>query len=218
MRFRRNRSEQAPDTPEGPGPDSSDTPAVTGPRTAGPWDVSEVEIDEEDRSVVDLGSLLLRMQEGLDLQLQVDERSGEVVAAVLAHEEGAVELRAFAAPRNGDIWDDVRHQIAAEVTRRGGTATEAEGPWGPELRVVLTVTAPDGRSGTQPSRIFGIPGPRWLLRATLFGKPALDPDDDGPIETALRSVVVRRGTAPHAPGDALPLSVPGGLLPPASGS
>jgi hypothetical protein len=172
-----------------------------------------VELEEGDTTRVDLGSLVVTTHEGVELQLQVDEQSGQVVAAVLAAQDGAVELRAFAAPRNGDIWDDVRSQIASEVTRRGGTATEAEGRWGRELRVVLTVQTPEGKSGTQPSRVFGIAGPRWLLRATLFGRPALEPSDDGLVERALRDVVVRRGNQPLAPGDALPLTVPSGLAP-----
>ncbi|QNN52982.1 DUF3710 domain-containing protein [Nocardioides mesophilus] len=214
MKFRRKGSEETEAT-EQAGAESAEGvgDAAAAPRAQGPWDVSERDVPDEP-NVVDLGSLVLRLQEGLELQLQVDERSEQVVAAVLAHEEGALELRAFAAPRHGDIWDDVRREIAAEVTRRGGTATEAEGPWGTELRVVLNVSTPDGRTGSQPSRVFGIAGPRWLLRATLFGKPALDPDDDGLIETALRDVVVRRGTAPHAPGEPLPLTVPGGLVQP----
>ena len=33
--------------------------------------------------------------------------------------------------------------IAAEIAQGGGTATEREGPWGTELRVVLKVTTPD---------------------------------------------------------------------------
>jgi hypothetical protein len=183
-------------------------PEVSGARARGPWDIDEVTLDEDDPGKLDLGSLVVTPREGLDLQLQVDEQTGQVVAVVMAGEQGALELRAFAAPRNGDIWPDVRQQIAAEVSRRGGTATEGEGPYGPELRVVLNVTTPDGRTGQQPSRVFGITGPRWLLRATLFGQPALDPTDDGLVESALRDVIVRRGGAPHAPGEALPLTVP----------
>jgi hypothetical protein len=186
--------------------------APAGPRADGPWDISEVQLTEGDPTKVDLGSLVITPRDGLEVQLQVDEQHGQVVAVVLAGEEGAVELRAFAAPRHGDIWEDVRSQIGAEVSRRGGTATEAEGPWGPELRVVLTMTTPDGQSGTQPSRVFGIPGPRWMLRATLFGQPALEPAEDGLIESALRDVIVRRGDEPHAPGEPLPLTVPPELL------
>jgi uncharacterized protein DUF3710 len=205
VKFRRKQSE--PDV-EAADASSEPAPEVTGVRARGPWDADEVTLDEDDPGKLDLGSLVVTPREGLDLQLQVDEQTGQVIAVVMAGQEGALELRAFAAPRNGDIWPDVRKQIASEITRRGGTATEAEGPYGPELRVVLNVTAPDGRTGQQPSRVFGIAGPRWLLRATLFGQPALDPSDDGLVESALRDVVVRRGGEPHAPGEALPLTVP----------
>ena len=112
----------------------------------------------------------------------------------------------------GRVNQAPRQQIAAEVSRRGGTATEAEGIWGTELRVVLKVTTPEGQTATQPSRVFGIPGPRWMLRATFFGRPALEPSENGAIEAALRDVVVRRGSQPFAPGEALPLTVPGELL------
>lgn len=216
MKFRRKQGEQPEaSTAQEPTETSAQDQAPQAAdalRSDGPWDVSEVDIPEEDPTRVDLGSILVPRREGLELQLQVDQQTQQVVAIVLADAEGAVELRAFAAPRNGDIWDDVRSQIAAEVVRRGGTADEAEGPWGTELRVVLKVTSPEGKTGTQPSRVFGIPGPRWMLRATFFGRPALEPSETGTIERALKDVVVRRGGDPHAPGEALPLTVPSELL------
>jgi hypothetical protein len=201
--FKRKKSGEAPaDEAE----TSEETPA--GPRANGPFDVSEVTLDEDDTDRIDLGSLLLTPHPGLDLQLQVDEASGQVVAVILAGETGAVELRAFAAPRNGDIWDAVRRQVAGEVARMGGTASEIEGPWGTEVRVNVTVAVEDGQHVQQTSKVIGIPGPRWLLRATLFGRPALEHQDDGDVETALRDVVVVRGSTPVPPGDPLPLTMP----------
>ena len=81
-----------------------------------------------------------------------------------------MELRAFSAPRNGDLWTDVRPQLAADMARRGGTATEREGRFGTELVCQLSVQTNDGKTAQQPSRIVGINGPRWMLRATFLGR------------------------------------------------
>lgn len=181
----------------------------TGPehRANGPWDAAEVEI-EDDGSRVDLGSLLIAPREGVELQLQVEEATGEVAAVILASEDGAAEVRAFAAPRNGDIWDSLRQTIADEVAQLGGTATELESPWGTALSVSVLVDLPDGTQAWQPSLVVGIPGPRWLLRCTLFGHTAEHHHEDGPIESSVRDVVVVRGSTPVPPGDPLPLTLP----------
>lgn len=219
MKFRRSKSDEAGaqgdvDVTQSSLPDPEQAPAaVVGPRAAGPWDVSETDVDRDDPTTADLGSLIVTGKPGLELRLQVDEASQQVIAAMLVGQRGAMELRAFAAPRNGDIWDDIRRQIAAETARRGGTATEVDGSYGKELQVVMPVKTPEGKSVTQPSRVLGISGPRWLLRATFLGGPAVEPDPESDIERALREVVVVRGNEPMAPGDALPLRMPGNARP-----
>ncbi len=182
-------------------------PAVAGV-AGGPYDVSEVDYDEDDETRINLGSLVITGRPGVELRLQVDEASGAVSAALLVSEEGAVELRAFAAPRNGGIWDDVRKSIRAEAARQGGTADEVDGPWGTELKLMVSGKDERGQTVTQPSRIAGITGPRWLLRATFFGKPAAEPDPDSSVEQALREVIVVRGPEAMAPGEFLPLVLP----------
>ena len=207
--FRRRRAEVPEDAAaevESVEAGRADEPAD--PRASGPWDASEVPLDEDGENRVDLGSLVLRAREGIDVQLQVDESSGEVAAVILAGTDGAIELRAFAAPRNGDIWADVRRGLAAEVAQMGGTATETDGPYGPAVDVSVMVQLPDGTHAQQPSKVLGISGPRWLLRATLFGRPAFEYDEQGDLEQALRDVVVVRGGGPVPPGDALPLVLP----------
>ena len=96
--------------------------------------------------------------EGKDLRVQVDQKSGQVRGVLLAGEEGALELRAYAAPRNGDLWSEIRPQIAADAARKGGTATEREGRFGTELVCEVKVATQDGQSGTQTSRVIGING------------------------------------------------------------
>jgi hypothetical protein len=226
VKFRRKSSEQAdaqaadpvetPEVPQQGEPSADATSRVAdsaGGRVGGPFDVSEVELDEEDPTRVDLGGLIVKGRPGVELRLQVDEASQQVAAVLLVGADGALELRPFAAPRNGDIWADVRKQIAAETARRGGTATEATGTYGTELRVMMSVKTPEGKAATQPSRVLGIAGPRWLLRATFLGRPAVEPDEAGTLESALRDVVVVRGGSPMAPGEPLPLVMPSNARP-----
>ncbi|MDT0201384.1 DUF3710 domain-containing protein [Nocardioides sp. AE5] len=216
MKFARKsraaREEQAePDTEvtedattESGADDSTKEPAAAA--TQGPYDVAEVDLtDGTDR--IDLGGMLVAPAPGLELRLQVEEKSGEVQSVLLVGKDGVVEFRAFAAPRNGDLWSDARQQIAADTARRGGTATDAEGTFGDELVCVRPVKTEDGRTGKQQSRVVGINGPRWMLRATFLGTP-VDPAAAGPWEDAIRTVVVRRGDGPMAPGEAIPLTLP----------
>jgi hypothetical protein len=127
---------------------------------------------------------------------------------MLTSAEGMLELRAFAAPRNGDLWSDVRRQIASEISQQGGTASEREGRFGPELECRMNVKAPDGSAAVQPSRVIGVNGSRWLLRATLLGRPAVEPEAAESWEDAVASVAVRRGTGAMMVGEALPVTVP----------
>jgi hypothetical protein len=182
-------------------------------RPHGPWDRSETTADQDDPSYVDLGGLLVRGRPGLELRLQVNEASQTVEAVMLAGPESGLELRAFAAPRWENIWDDVRRDIAAEAAKRGGTATEVDGEFGTELKVVVPVQTPDGRQATQPSRIVGVEGPRWLLRGTFLGASAQEADPAGEVEQAFRDVIVVRGDGPMAPRDMIAMQVPTEALP-----
>jgi hypothetical protein len=205
MRNRRKNAQDAADV----GPEVE--PAEPA-QLQGPLDISEVEPDE---SYVDLGSLLVQPPEGLDLRLQVDEQSGTVMTVLLVAEDGVLEMRAFASSRGGDLWTDARREIAADTTRRGGTASEREGSFGPELFCEVPVQGPNGESMMQPSRIIGHTGARWFLRATMAGRPALDSEYAAPFEEALRNVAVRRGNDAMPPGEALPLRMPPQATPPA---
>lgn len=210
MRFGRRNSDSEPaGEASAPAEEVAGVDEAQAPRPAyGPHDLADVDYDEDDPTKVDLGALIVSGRPDVELRLQVDEGSGAVAAALLVNQEGAVELRAFAAPRNGSIWDDVRKSIRSEAARQGGTATEVDGPWGTELHVVVTGQDEQGHTVTQPSRITGISGPRWLLRATFFGKPATEPDPDHPLEQALRDVIVVRGSEAMAPGEFLPMHLP----------
>ncbi len=99
-------------------------------------------------------------------------RTGRSALSVLVKDDSALELRAFAATRSGGLWDEVRDDLILEVARLDGTSEQVTGPFGEELLVRVPVELPDGEEGFQPSRIVGVEGPRWLLRATFLGEAA----------------------------------------------
>ena len=179
---------------------------AAGPR--GPYDIDEIPAEAESIGRVDLGSLHIPSVAGLELRLQVDETSGQIAAVMLTGEDGALELRAFAAPRNGDLWGEVLPQLAADVQSRGGQVGQRDGNFGPELLCQLAVTLPDGEQGVQPSRILGINGPRWMLRATFLGRPAVEAEVGQAWEGVLHHVVVSRGKTALPKGEALPIVLP----------
>lgn len=207
---RRRRDDDAAERGEDEAPQESppqeqDVLPTLSPRPDGPWDSSERPAPE---SSIDLGSLQLPGRDGMELRLEVDEATGAVNGVAVVLGGSAVLLHAYAAPRSEGIWPDIRAEIAAGVTRQGGTADEAQGDFGPELLVRIPVRTPDGRTGHQAQRFVGVDGPRWFLRAVYQGPAAQDRQAAAELESVVRDVVVVRGTEAMAPRDLLPLRLP----------
>jgi hypothetical protein len=193
-------------------------------RTEGPFDIDEVDLDadtEDDPPRIDLGSMVLTGFPGAELRLQVAEETQQIVSAMLVTGDSALELGTYAAPRSGGLWAELRDEMIESATEAGGSAALVEGPFGVELRRLLPVSTPDGEQGYQPSRMWVVEGPRWLLRGIVYGQAALEDGVDSPVAellTAFRHVVVRRGDEPMAPGELLPLHLPTGLTTSDAGS
>lgn len=183
-------------------------------RSDGPFDIEEVdlEVDPEPGSPrIDLGSLVLTGFEGLELRLQVSEETKNVVSAMMIKGDSALEVAAFAAPRSGGLWSEVRADMMQSTSESGGSVAVVEGPFGTELRRLLPVKTPDGKKGYQPSRMWVAQGPRWMLRGIVYGQAAVADGLESPVAELLetfRHIVVRRGDDPKAPGDLLPLTMP----------
>jgi hypothetical protein len=153
-------------------------------RADGPWDASEVELEEDEPDPahprIDLGSMVVTGFPGAELRLQMSEETQQIVSAMLVHGDSALELGAYAAPRSGGLWSELREEIMASATEAGGSASLAEGPFGVELRRLIPVTTPEGEQGYQPSRMWVAEGPRWLLRGIVYGQAALEDGTDSP--------------------------------------
>jgi hypothetical protein len=201
-------------------------------RLDGPWDIDEIDLldaDAEDGPKIDLGSMIVTGVPGSELRLQVAEDTQQIVSAMLVIETpdesapiggqtvtSALELGAYAAPRSGGFWAELRDEISASAVEAGGSAELQSGPFGVELFRLFPVTTPDGDEGYQPSKMWVAEGPRWLLRGIVYGQAAIEGSDDSvavsTVAAAFRKVVVRRGDEAMAPGDLLPLNMPADLV------
>ena len=184
------------------------TRAVPAAPAVGPFDIGSAPDGLIADDWVDLGSMMLAPAPGKELRLQVDEASGQIAAVMLTAEDGAMELRAFAAPRDGDLWNESLPMLREDVQQRGGATADLEGPWGTELITQMKVKLADGQPAVQQTRIIGVNGPRWMLRATLLGRPAMEPSAGKEWEQILEQVVVRRGDAARPKGEALEVKLP----------
>ena len=174
-------------------------------RGRGPYDASEVE-DSSGR--LDLGALWIRGLPGMELRLEVEEETQNIVGATAVLGDSAVQLQAFAAPKTSGIWDDIRAEIAESIVGQGGTADEQRGVLGTELRTRMPSAGPDGRTVYAPARFVGVDGPRWFLRAVFSGRAAIEDDAAAELMDVVRQTVVVRGDAAMAPRDLLPLRLP----------
>jgi hypothetical protein len=173
---------------------------------AGPWDAGE-DVPAQER--VDFGSLLVPAGEGCEIQVSVMEDQAAWITVVRG--ESGLQLQAFAAPKSGGLWDEVRREIAAELTRTGGQSHEAQGPFGMELvaRIVPGEPVQGARRGAlEPVRFLGVDGPRWFLRGLISGPAARHEELARPLEQVFANVVVVRGDHPAPPRDLLEIRLP----------
>lgn len=203
MRLRRKDSGSAAEPPvdaaETAPEDGSDAAAVQGPH-----DFAEVTSLE---GYLDFGSLLVPVTD-VELRLNIDEATGQVMSLAWLTEEAGLEVSVFAAPRTPGIWDELRPELVADATQRGGTVDEATGPYGAEVVCSLPVQLPDGTGAIQATRIFAAEGSRWLLRGALMGRPVTEPEAAAPWYALFGALVVRRGAAAMPVGEALELRLP----------
>lgn len=186
--------------------DDEEPEVVIYDRSEGPHDIGEVDDTEE---YIDLGALYIKMLDGLNLRLEMDEGTGAVIAATCIRAGGTLQIQAFAAPRSTGIWDDIRHDLAESVASQGGTAEMYTGEFGAEMLTRLPATTEDGKRGERIARFVGVDGPRWFLRGVISGEAVLGNEEAAEaIEEVFRTAIVNRGDDPRPPRELLPMTMP----------
>jgi hypothetical protein len=160
-------------------PSAGRSPAGTPRAEGGPWDAGEA-YPEQER--VDLGSLRVPVGPEHEIQLVMAEQLGAWVTVKYLQSE--LQIQAFAAARRDALWDDVRAEIAAEVTAAGGRSEESQGSFGTELMAHVLMEPGQPASGSQQVRFAGL------------------------LEEVLGDTVVVRGEHPVPPRDILELRLP----------
>lgn len=246
---RRRRAEEGraePEVTEEPAPenveDAEDVAEEATAETAnesgsgGPWDSEDDSVPEMQR--LDFGSLLVPVAPGLGFQVnfeatQVDDQGkpldGRPVAVLVQHQESAMQLQVFAAPKRSGIWDDVRAETAKDIQEQAkGQTQEGDGPFGSELLAMVPAALTEDVLAEMPQevreqipaefieqgwapqiiRFLGVDGPRWFLQAVVQGAAIEDEEQWQVLEDVLRGVVVVRGDAPMPPRELLELRIP----------
>ena len=150
----------------------------------GPFD--EDEAPEDGRARLDLGSLLLPVPDGAQLQVEMDP-AGPVKAVHVVTPDGQLTVNGYAAPKSGGLWNEISNELAEQLRRDGARVTLVEGMWGTEIAAWINDVV---------LRFVGVDGPRWMLRAVV-----VSPVDRGDAGVALlrdvvQGTVVVRGTQP----------------------
>jgi len=225
FRRRAKQSETPVETTDDTGPDQTAGDPATGESAAtaessdatakperpnGPWDVTELDGSRPSHSAprLDLGGLRIRPAAGMQVQLQVDQSTGKATSVLLVADNAALQLMAIAAGKTKPLWPTTRRAVQADADRKRGTTQEGDGPWGPVLRLSIPATTSDGKTGVQPSVVLGIDGPRWMLRATMLGRAAVDQEQMNTMMAIVQDTVVVRGDEPMAPGELIKLTPP----------
>ena len=185
---------------------SDPQPSAEPGRPAGPWDQEDAPDDEVER--LDLGSMRIPGAPGMEIQINLDEAAGTVVAVTAVLGDSTLQLQAFAAPRREGIWDEVRRELAAEITKDGGIADVQDSPTGRSLKAQLPFPQPNGSTALAAVRFIGVDGPRWFLRGVLTGPAAADEALAAPLVEVFTGTIVVRGNEAHAPREPLPLRLP----------
>lgn len=153
----------------------------------GPFDAE----DFDDASVavqgrLDLGSVLIPMPDGGQVQVEVNE-AGAPSAVWVVTPNGRFTIAAYAAPKTTGLWREVATELAESLRKDATSVSIQDGPWGREV-------VGEGNGGVV--RFIGVDGYRWMVRCVVNGAPEGIAALTEEARAALADSVVRRGDTP----------------------
>jgi Protein of unknown function (DUF3710) len=187
------------------------TGGEAGTSRRGPFDITD---RPDAEGYLDLGSLRVPLVKDLKVRLDLEDSTKRIIGVTLQLANSSIQAQAFAAPRSGGIWDEIRAEILESVAAtEGAQVGEQAGEFGTEVVARIPAAMPDGSAGWRVARFVGVDGPRWFLRGVIGGEAAFKPEAAAPLNEIFARMVVRRGEDPHPPRELLPLTPPENMRP-----
>lgn len=176
-------------------------------RDDGPFDISEVDLSDDDVTRIDLGVLIVTPEKGMSIKLIAPADTDQIMFMVVDNgQKSAAQISVIAAPAMEDYCAQIRDDLI--TSSEDAESTElAIGPFGTELRRVMPIRDPQGQEVFLATRDWLIPGPRWVISVRLTGQAAQNVGkyDDEFIEF-VRNLIVRRGHQAMMPGAIIALT------------
>lgn len=177
-------------------------------RLDGPFDLSELDNIADSENYLDLGVLLAPNVADLEIHVDIDGETGLATSARLVIGPSSAQIQVYAAPRDSDLWPDIRIEIEGSLTSQGIPVTREYGRFGPELHAMLPTTDLNGRSFLRAVRFIGVDGNRWFIRGVITGDAAVDDLARQHMDSVIASLIIVRGDEPMAPGEPLQIKLP----------
>ncbi|WP_241384380.1 DUF3710 domain-containing protein [Rhodococcus sp. CH91] len=171
---------------------------------SGPYDIDEVDEESVGASRLDLGSVLVPVPAGGQIQVEMAP-NGAPQNVHLVTQHGRITVSAYAAPKSPGQWREVAAELAETLRNDNAEVSIESGPWGRELH---------GRTANADLRFIGVDGFRWMIRCVVAGPPGNAGAESELARTAravLSGTVVRRGSDPHPVRTPLPIVLPEAL-------
>lgn len=168
----------------------------------GPFDIEDFdEPADAEEARLDLGSVLIPMPDGGQLQVELTE-TGVPSAIWVVTLNGRFTIAAYAAPKTGGLWSEVADELADSLRKDAVQVSDDDGPWGREVVGVASSVV----------RFIGVDGYRWMIRCVVNGSHESIDALDQEARAALADTVVRRGDTPLPVRTPLPVQLPEAMV------